>query len=44
MQVEDSEFEIFVVAVAVSVALEGSDLTVDHFKLSGTYGVCASSR
>ena len=29
MQIEDSEFEIFVISVAVSVALQGSDLAVD---------------
>ena len=35
MQIEDSEFEIFVVAIALGVTLQGSDLTVDHFQLSG---------
>ena len=35
MQIEDSEFEIFVVPIAVRVPLQGSDLTVDNFQLSG---------
>ena len=39
MQVEDSEFEIFVVAVAVGVALQGSYLAVDHFQLSSADAV-----
>ena len=39
MQIEDSEFEIFVVPVAVGVALQGSNLTVDHFQLSGADAV-----
>jgi len=34
VQIEDSEFEILVVPIAVGVALQGSDLTVDHFQLS----------
>ena len=40
MQIEDSEFEIFVVPIAVGVALQGSDLTVDHFQLCGADTVC----
>jgi len=39
MQIEDSEFEIFVVPVAVGVALQGSNLTVYHFQLSGADAV-----
>lgn len=39
MQIEDSEFEIFIVPIAVGVALQGSDLTVDDFQLSGTDAV-----
>jgi hypothetical protein len=35
MKIEDSEFEIFIVSIAVGVALEGSDLTVGYFQLSG---------
>ena len=35
MQIEDSEFEVLAVAVAVGVSLEGSDLTVDYFELAG---------
>ncbi len=34
MQIEDSEFEIFVVAVAVGVTLQDSDLAVDCVQLS----------
>ena len=33
MQVEDSEFEILVVPIAVGVTLEGSDLAVEDFQL-----------
>lgn len=29
MQIEDSEFKVLAVAVAVGVALQGSDLAVD---------------
>jgi len=39
MQVEDSELEIFVVPVAVGIALQGSNLTVDQFQLSGADAV-----
>ena len=35
MQIEDSEFEVLVVTVAVGVALQGSDLAVDCLELSG---------
>ncbi len=35
MQIEDSEFKVLVVAVAVGVALQGSDLAVDCLQLSG---------
>ncbi len=34
MQIEDSQFEIFFVSVAVSVALQGSDFAVDRLQLS----------
>ena len=39
MQVEDSEFEIFVVPITVGVALQGSDLPVDNFQLAGADAV-----
>ena len=39
VQIEDSEFEIFVVPIAVGVALEGSDLTIDRFELSSADSV-----
>ena len=35
MQIEDSEFKVLVVAVAVGVALQCSDFAVDCFELSG---------
>ena len=35
MQIEDSEFEVFVVPVAIGVALEGSYFAVDCFELAG---------
>ena len=34
MQIEDSEFEIFIIPIVAGVALQSSDLTVDHFQLS----------
>ena len=34
MYIEDSEFEIFVVPIAVGVALQGSYLAIHHFQLS----------
>jgi len=34
MQVEDSRLEIFLVSVAISVALQGSDVAVDYLQLS----------
>ena len=39
MQIKDSKFEIFIVPVAVGVALQGSNFTVDHFQLSGADAV-----
>lgn len=35
MKIEDSEFEISIIVIAVGVTLEGSNLTVDYFQLSG---------
>ena len=35
MQVEDSQFEIFFVLIAISVALQGSDFAVECLQLSG---------
>jgi hypothetical protein len=34
VQIEDSEFDIFVISVAPSIPLQGSDLVVDDFQLS----------
>lgn len=39
MQIEDSEFEVFVVPIAIGVALQSSDLAVDHFQLSSADAV-----
>jgi hypothetical protein len=35
VQIEDSEFEIFVVSITIGVTLQCSNLTVDHFQLPG---------
>ena len=36
MQIEDSELEIFVIPIAIGVALQRSDPAIDCFQLSGT--------
>jgi hypothetical protein len=39
VQIEDSEFEIFLILIAIGVALQSSDHAIDHFQLSGADAV-----